>query len=53
MPKKDVTSEVIAAIQDQDDKDLIIAQLLLELANEQQRISDLELIIADVLGGGI
>ncbi|WP_066505532.1 hypothetical protein [Abyssisolibacter fermentans] len=33
------------------DKDLIIADLLIQNAEKEQRLNDLELIVADMLGG--
>ncbi len=48
---KVVNQEILEEKQNEKDKDLIITDLILELAEKDQRLNDLELIVADMLGG--
>lgn len=39
-------------VQSEKDKDLIIAELLAELADKEQRVSDVEMIVAELMVNG-
>jgi methyl coenzyme M reductase subunit D len=49
---KYINKQVIQTKQSEKDKDLMIGELVLQLSQKEQRISDLEKIVADLMKGG-
>ncbi len=48
---KFINKEVKDKVQSENDKDVIIADLMLENAELKQRVEDMEMIVSDMLGG--